>query len=125
MLPRLLITAHVHILALIVGVIAVPLIVAAYRSRRGKRAFNADENNKIRLDTATIIPVAVLLWNLSVYYLADIFGGMPAGGAASVSPHTLTFEGAIAAAGESTIALATAIIFCRLFGAMRADVLKD
>jgi type IV secretory pathway TrbL component len=118
-MERLLITTHMHVLALMLGVIAVPLIVGFFRKRKQKTAFSKEENNKLRLDVAVIIPVGVLLWNLSIFYLVNIFRPTTPNVAA-----TLTFEKAVAAAGEATVALATAIIFCRLFGDIWDDIRK-
>jgi hypothetical protein len=121
-MERLLITTHMHVLALMAGVIAVPLIVGFCRKRGNKAPFSKEENNKLRLDVAVVIPMGVLLWNLSIFYLGNIF---PSSGASITSPSTaLTFEKAVAAAGEATVALATAIIFCRLFGDLWDDITK-
>src|SRR3954451_23167559 len=118
-MQKLLITTHMHVLALIVGVIVGPWLVSLYRRRRQKSPFTSEQNNKLRLDLATLVPVAVLLWNLSMFYLANVLASGAEAGHASGPPAfaaVLTFEKAVAAAGESTVALATAIIFCRLCG---------
>ncbi|MBX9739412.1 MAG: hypothetical protein K2X62_05050 [Beijerinckiaceae bacterium] len=89
---------------------------------------SSEQNQKLCLDVATVIPVGVLLWNLLVYYAGNSIApaaaasaGDTAAQAAMLIPQ-LTYEKAIAAAGESTVALATAIIFCRLASAIWADL---
>jgi hypothetical protein len=120
---------------LILGVVIAPLLATPYRKWKGCTAFDSEQNNKLRLDVATLVPVGVLLWNLLVYYLVNAFtsshaSALDAAGraaqplAVAAISTALTFEKAIAAAGESTVALATAIIFCRLFGGIWADIHK-
>lgn len=126
-MDHFLITTHMHVLALMVGVIAVPLIVGLARKQLKKTSLTKEENNKLRLDVAVAIPVGVLLWNLSIFYLVNIM--LPTVVSAN-SPGqnvvaALTFEKAVAAAGEATVALATAIIFCRLFGDIWTDISKQ
>ncbi|MDH3027934.1 hypothetical protein [Methylobacterium fujisawaense] len=134
-MQRLLVTTHLHVFMLIMGVIIIPLIVTPCRKAYGKASFDSEQNNKLRLDIATIVPVGVLLWNLLIYYLINILPTAQAlaspaptdavhAVAGAAEPVALTFEKAVAAAGESTVALATAVIFCRLFGGIWSDLKK-
>ncbi|MGO9768993.1 MAG: hypothetical protein ACLPSW_05445 [Roseiarcus sp.] len=120
------ISEYLHFLILIFGVISIPLLVTFLRLRYSKTSFDATENDKLRLDIATLVPISVLLWNLCIYYLAKTFFTPAAAGSLAQPAATshLTFEAAIAAAGEGTVALATVIIFCRLCGAIWKDVTK-
>jgi hypothetical protein len=128
-MQRCLVTTHMHVLALILSVLFVPVGVYLFRTQIQKKPiFSAEENNQLRLDVATLVPVGVLLWNLSIYYLSNSLPKISS--AAEASPTTtaslpnVTFEVAVAAAGESTVALAVAIIFCRLFGGIWTDLSK-
>jgi hypothetical protein len=125
-MQRFLITTHMHVLML--GVILAPLAAAIYRGCCRRDRLSSEQNQKLCLDVATVIPVGVLLWNLLVYYAGNSIApaaaasaGDTAAQAAMLIPQ-LTYEKAIAAAGESTVALATAIIFCRLASAIWADL---
>jgi hypothetical protein len=128
-MQRCLVTTHMHVLALILSVLFVPVGVYLFRTRVQKKPnFSAEENNKLRLDVATLVPVGVLLWNLSIYYLSNSLPRLPTAAEASptitASIPDVTFEVAVAAAGESTVALAAVIIFCRLFGGIWTDLSK-
>jgi hypothetical protein len=124
-MSRMLISVHLHVLILIFGVILVPLLVGIIRKRCKPPlvSFTSEQDNKLRLDVASIVPVGVLLWNLCIYYVANVIDPVRPSEITGSIQH-LTFEGAIAAAGESTVALATAIIFCRLWGSIWADISK-
>jgi hypothetical protein len=124
-MAQYLISAYLHVIMLIISIIVSPFLVGLVRKWLAKDSFTAEQNNKLRLDIATVVPIGVLLWNVLIYNIDKAYYQQAAAAAAAVQNNSaipLTFEAAVASAGESTVALAAAVIFCRLCGAIWSDI---
>jgi len=100
---------------LVVVVLAVVLGMWGIRRLFGKPALRRDRYVKLLYDLSTFIPVAVLLWNLTVYNFANTaIGGWVSREVFASPSKTITFADAIAGVGELPILLAVSVVVFRL-----------
>jgi hypothetical protein len=114
-------------LATLFVAIVLVLLVGVWGTRKlfGKSALRRERYFKLVYDASTLIPVAVLLWNLMVYNFANTAIGGWLSKQVSTSPtSSIAFADAIAGVGELPILIAVSVVVFRLLLDIWVDIAR-
>lgn len=114
-------------LATLFGTIVLVLLVGVWGGRKvlRKADLRRERYFKLLYDASTLIPVAVLLWNLMVYNFANTtMGGWVSKELFVSTAGSIAFADAIAGVGELPVLIAVSVVVFRLLSDIWADITR-